>query len=84
MAISPIAKTFPFSIDLIRSCESTRIEPSFSRSSPLDLRSVVAGLTPAPRMTRSAGIVVPSLRTTKPTAEGEEGEGLKWERTAGR
>ncbi len=54
-----------------------RSEPSFSREmSGLDLRNSVAGATPTPRMTRSAGSDVPSLRATEPTLEGFKDDGL--------
>lgn len=36
----------------------------------------MAGATPTPRMTRSAGREVPSLRATEPTIEGFEVDGL--------
>lgn len=54
-----------------------RSEPSFSSEMRgLDLRNSVAGATPTPRMTRSAGREVPSLRATEPTFEGSEDDGL--------
>lgn len=36
----------------------------------------MAGATPTPRMTRSAGREVPSLRATEPTLEGFKVDGL--------
>lgn len=56
---------------------SVRIEPSCSKEmAGLLAKKSVAGLTPMPRMTTSAGRVVPSLRWTAPTLSGDEDEGV--------
>lgn len=84
LAMSPMANTLPLATPLSLRFSSTSTLLSFSIEMPDSRRRPVAGLTPTPRITKSAGISVPSLRTTAPTSVGVLVDGVKWERAAGR